>query len=81
MIKEFRDDDLIHKFGGRFKLAALIQKRWLQLLQGERPMVESKNLAEMEIVIKEIVDGKLEMVLPDREEVVEQDERADDLGI
>jgi DNA-directed RNA polymerase subunit omega len=71
MIEAFRHDDIIDKFGGRFKLAALIQRRWLQLLQGARPMVERKGLTDLEVVVKEIVEGKLELAFT-------EDEPADD---
>ena len=63
MIEALRHDDLIEKLGGRFKLAALIQRRWLQLLQGARPMVQSKGLTDMEIIVQEILEGKIEMEL------------------
>jgi DNA-directed RNA polymerase subunit omega len=63
MIEALRHDDIVDKFGGRFKLAALIQRRWLQLMQGARPMVNPKGLTEMEVVVKEIVEGKIEMEL------------------
>lgn len=63
MIEAFRDDELINKFGGRFKLCVLIQQRWRQLLQGARPMVETKGLTDMEIIVREIVDGKLDMTM------------------
>ena len=72
MIEALRHDDLIRKFGGRFKLSALIQRRWLQLLQGARPMVDPKGLTELEVVIQEIVEGKVEMELP--EEIEADDE-------
>ena len=67
MIEAFRHDDLINKFGGRFKLAALIQRRWLQLMQGARPMVETKGLTDLEVVVKEIVEGKIEMEMVEDE--------------
>ena len=70
MIEALRNDDIIEKFGGRFKLTVLIQRRWLQLMQGARPMVDPKGLTEMEVVVQEIVEGKIEM------EIVEDD--ADD---
>ncbi len=63
MIEALRNDDIIDKFGGRFKLCALIQRRWLQILQGARPMVESKGLTEMEVVIKEILEDKIDLEL------------------
>lgn len=63
MIEALRHDDIIEKIGGRFKLTALIQRRWLELLQGARPMVDPKGLTEMEVVIQEILEGKVEMEL------------------
>lgn len=68
MIEALRHDDMIDKFGGRFKLAALIQRRWLQILQGARPMVDPKGLTELEVVVQEIVEGKIEMDLVDTTE-------------
>ena len=59
MIPELKDDELINRFGGRFKLTSVIQKRWRQLLQGARPMVEPEGLTELEVVVKEIVEGKV----------------------
>ena len=37
MIDQLQSDEVIRKVGGRFKLTALIQKRWLELMQGARP--------------------------------------------
>ena len=65
MIEGLRNEDLVRKVGGKFKLTALIQRRWLQLLQGERPLVEAEGLTEMEIIIKEIMEGQIEAVFPD----------------
>ncbi len=59
MIPELKDDELINRFGGRFKLTSVIQKRWRQLLHGARPMVEPEGLTELEIVVKELVEGKV----------------------
>lgn len=67
MIEAFRSDDIIDKFGGRFKLCALIQRRWRQLMQGARPMVETKGLTDMEVVVKEILEGKVDMELIEEE--------------
>jgi DNA-directed RNA polymerase subunit omega len=75
MIEAFRHDDIIDKFGGRFKLAALIQRRWVQLLQGARPMVETKGLTDLEVVVKEIVEGKLEFVAPEDEPADDEDDQ------
>lgn len=72
MIEALRHDELMDKVGGRFKLTALIQRRWLQLLQGARPMVDPKGLTEMEVVIKEILSGKIDFEIPP--EALEDDE-------
>jgi DNA-directed RNA polymerase subunit omega len=77
MIEAFRNDDIIEKFGGRFKLCALIQRRWLQLLQGARPMVETKGLTDLEVIVKEILDGKIDMLLPGDE--VEDEKQSEQL--
>jgi DNA-directed RNA polymerase subunit K/omega len=63
MIEALKYDDLVNKVGGQFKLVALIQRRWLQLMQGARPMVRTKGLTDMEIIVKEILEGKIEMEL------------------
>ena len=67
MIEAFKYNELVDKVGGQFKLVALIQRRWLQLMQGARPMVQTKGLTDMEVVVKEIMEGKIEMDLPEHE--------------
>lgn len=62
MINTLKSDDIIRKLGGRFRLTALIQRRWRQIMQGARPMVETEGLTDLEVVIKEIVEGKIEAV-------------------
>ena len=69
MIEALRHDELMDKVSGRFKLTALIQRRWLQLLQRARPMVDPKGLTEMEVVIKEILEGKIDFeIVPEPED-------------
>ncbi len=68
MIPELRDDAIIHKVGGRFKLTALIQRRWLQLLQGARPMIDTEGLTTMEVVVKEISQGLIVAKMPTKSE-------------
>ena len=60
MIEHLKDDNLIKQAGGRFKLTALIQRRWLELLRGARPMIDTKGLSDLEIVVQEIAEGKIE---------------------
>ncbi len=59
MITALQNDDLIRKAGGRFKLTALIQKRWLELMQGSRPMVDPSGKTPMEVVLEEILQDKI----------------------
>lgn len=59
MIDALKSDELIRRVGGRFRLTALIQKRWLELLQGARPMVETAGRTQLEVVIEEILQGKV----------------------
>lgn len=62
MIEELKDEQLIRKVGGRFKLSALIQKRLVYLNKGARSFVESDKSAskdKLQIVIKEIMQDKI----------------------
>jgi DNA-directed RNA polymerase subunit omega len=60
MIERLRQDDIIEKVGGRFKLTSLIQKRWLELMRGARPLIENtRGRTEMEIIMEEIMAGKI----------------------
>lgn len=59
MIEALKSDAIIDKVGGRFRLTALIQKRRLELMQGARPLVDTAGKTEMEIVIQEILEGKV----------------------
>jgi len=68
MIEALKNDEIVHKLGGRFKLTALIQKRWLELMRGARPMIENEGLSELETAIREIVEGKVEAKLWDESE-------------
>ena len=43
MIDELREEEIIKKVGGRFKLSTLIQKRLVQLNAGSRPLIDAKN--------------------------------------
>ncbi len=68
MITELKDDTIINKVGGRFRLTALIQRRWLQLLQGARPMIDTTGLTTMEVVVKEISQGLIAAKTPTKSE-------------
>ncbi len=59
MIDPLKDDTIIKMVGGRFKLTALMQKRWLELMQGARPLVEDESQAELDVIAQEILQGKI----------------------
>lgn len=59
MIEALKSDEIINKVGGRFKLTALIQKRWRELMQGARPMVDPTDKTTLEVIIDEILEDKL----------------------
>jgi DNA-directed RNA polymerase subunit omega len=59
MIEILKDDTIIKMAGGRFKLTALMQKRWLELMQGARPTVDATGKTELEVITQEILEGKI----------------------
>ncbi len=40
MIDELKEEEIVNKVGGRFKLSTLIQKRMIALNQGARALVD-----------------------------------------
>jgi DNA-directed RNA polymerase subunit omega len=59
MIDELREEAIVNKVGGRFKLSTLIQKRLVALNGGSRPLVDMKSDNKLEIVIQEIMQDKI----------------------
>lgn len=59
MLEELRDEDIVQKVGGRFKLSTLIQKRLVALNAGSRPLVEMDTDDKMKIVLQEILQDKI----------------------
>jgi len=59
MIEALKDDTIINMVGGRFKLTALMQRRWVELMQGARPTVDPTGKNELEIIVQEILEGKI----------------------
>jgi DNA-directed RNA polymerase subunit omega len=59
MIEALRHDKIIDKVGGRFKLTSLVQRRWLELMRGARPLVDTTGRTAMEIVLEEILQDKI----------------------
>ena len=59
MYEELKEEGIVNKVGGRFKLSTLIQKRLVQLNGGSRPLVDSKSNDKMKIVLQEILQDKI----------------------
>lgn len=59
MLEELKEEFIIKKVGGRFKLSTLIQKRLVALNAGSRPLVDMKSDNKMEIVLEEIKQDKI----------------------
>jgi len=59
MLDELRDEKLIEKVGGRFRLSTLIQKRLVYLNKGARAFIESDKKDKLTIVIQEILQDKI----------------------
>ena len=59
MLDALKEESIVNKVGGRFKLTALIQKRMLELMDGARPLVERGNMTDLEVVIQEILQDKI----------------------
>ena len=59
MLDELKEEEIIRKVGGRFKLSTLIQKRLVALNQGSPALVDLNTQDKMKIVIREILEDKI----------------------
>jgi DNA-directed RNA polymerase subunit omega len=59
MLDELKEEQIVNKVGGRFKLSTLIQKRMVALNTGARPLVEVRGGDKMAVVIQEILQDKI----------------------
>jgi len=60
MMEELKEESIVNKVGGRFKLSTLIQKRLVQLNAGSTPLVSATaNGDKMSIVLQEILQDKI----------------------
>jgi DNA-directed RNA polymerase subunit omega len=59
VLDELREEAIVNKVGGRFKLSTLIQKRIVMLNAGARPLVEVKTGDKMAVVLQEILQDKI----------------------
>lgn len=59
MIEALKEEEIVNKVGGRFKLSTLIQKRLVALNAGARPLVEIGTDDRLEIIVQEILQDKI----------------------
>ncbi len=59
MIDALKEEAIVNKVGGRFKLSTLIQKRLVALNAGARALVDIDSADKMEIVVQEILQDKI----------------------
>ena len=59
MLEALKEEEIVNKVGGRFKLSTLIQKRLVQLNAGSRPLVSTTDQSKMEVVLQEIIHDKI----------------------
>jgi DNA-directed RNA polymerase subunit omega len=58
VLDELKEEEIVNKVGGRFKLATLIQKRLVMLHQGAKPLLEVQG-DKLAVVIQEILQDKI----------------------
>jgi DNA-directed RNA polymerase subunit omega len=59
MIDELKEESIVNKVGGRFKLSTLIQKRMVALNTGAKPLVNTRSADRMQVVLEEILEDKI----------------------
>src|SRR5678816_3127348 len=80
MLEELKEEEIVNKVGGRFKLSTLIQKRMIALNQGARPLVDLRSGDKMAIVIQEIMQDKIFLDTSGNLQTVETAESSADGG-
>lgn len=71
MLEALKGEEVVDKVGGRFKLCALIQRRLVELMEGARPLVERDGRSDLELVMEEILQGKITVELDGNHELQE----------
>ena len=59
MLDELKEEEIVNKVGGRFKLSTLIQKRMVALNTGAKPLIDTRSNDHMSIVLQEILQDKI----------------------
>jgi DNA-directed RNA polymerase subunit omega len=59
MLDDLKEEAIVNKVGGRFKLSTLIQKRMVMLNTGARPLVDVRGGDKLATVVQEILQDKI----------------------
>lgn len=59
MLDELKEEEIVNKVGGRFKLSTLIQKRMVALNTGAPALVDIRTTDKLQIVVQEILQDKI----------------------
>jgi len=59
VFEDLKEEEIVNKVGGRFKLSTLIQKRMVALNTGAKPLVDNRTSDRMQIVLQEILEDKI----------------------
>lgn len=61
MLDPLKDESIVNRVGGRFKLSTLMQKRLVQLNKGARPLITTELKDNAAIVLEEIRQEKISL--------------------
>lgn len=60
MLDDLKEESIVNRVGGRFKLSTLIQKRMVALNTGAKPLIDARGITDrMQIVLREILEDKI----------------------
>jgi DNA-directed RNA polymerase subunit omega len=59
MLDDLKEEAIVNKVGGRFKLSTLIQKRMVALNTGAKPLIDMRSNDKLAIVLQEILQDKI----------------------
>jgi DNA-directed RNA polymerase subunit omega len=66
MLDALKEEAIVNKVGGRFKLSTLIQKRLVAISAGARPLVDLETDNKLEVVVEEILQDKIYLDTSDK---------------
>jgi DNA-directed RNA polymerase subunit omega len=72
MLDDLKEDKIVNRVGGRFKLATLIQKRLIAINQGSRELVDARTRDKMQVVLNEIMNDKIYLDISGRVQTVHE---------